>query len=33
MTGSTFENVLRLSRHPVLVVRHAGLEGEYYRTR
>jgi nucleotide-binding universal stress UspA family protein len=26
LTGSTFENVLRLSRHPVLVVRYSGLE-------
>ena len=29
LTGSTFENVLRLSRHPVLVVRHSGPEGKH----
>lgn len=28
LIGSTFENVLRLSRHPVLVVRHAEQEDE-----
>ncbi len=32
LTGSAFENVLRLSRHPVLVVRHSGPEGEHHRT-
>jgi nucleotide-binding universal stress UspA family protein len=30
LTGSTFENVLRLSRHPVLVVRHPLPEAKYH---
>ncbi len=29
LVGSTFENVLRLSRHPVLAVRYSGPDGEH----